>query len=143
MTSITRREFLMGCSAAIATMAGARLNLVVFGSPLDEPNQEILVNVFLRGGCDAMNIVFPIAGEDRGYYEAARPQIKIGTSGPGAAIPLDSQFGIHPATASLYELFQENKLAVVQAVGLHEDTRSHFDAMEFIETGTPGYKGTN
>ncbi len=143
MTIMTRREFLVGCSTAIAAMAGAKLNLTVFGSPLDEPNQKILVNVFLRGGCDALNIVLPIAGEDRGYYEAARPQLKIGTSGEGAAIPLNSQFGIHPAAASLQGLFQDNKLAIVQAVGLHEDTRSHFDAMEYMESGTPGYKGTN
>lgn len=143
MTIVTRREFLVGCSAAIAAMAGAKLNLTVFGSPLDEPNQQILVNIFLRGGCDALNIVFPIAGEDRGHYEAARPNLKVGTSGVEAAIPLDSQFGIHPAAASLHELFQDNKLAVVLAAGLHEDTRSHFDAMEFMETGTPGYKGTS
>ncbi len=143
MNDITRREFLVGCSAAIAALAGSRLNQTVFGSPLDEPNQEIIVNVFLRGGCDALSLIPPIAGNDRGYYEAARPQLKIGSSGVGAAIPLNSQFGIHPAAAALHELFQENKLAIVQAVGLHEDTRSHFDAMEFIENGTPGDKGTN
>lgn len=143
MTQINRREFLMGCSAAIAAMAGSKLNLTVFGSPLDEPNQQILVNVFLRGGCDALSLVLPIAGADRGYYEAARPRLKIGTGGLDAAIPLDSQFGIHPAAASLSELFQDNKLAIVQAVGLHEDTRSHFDAMAFMESGTPGNKGTD
>ncbi|MDX1412744.1 MAG: DUF1501 domain-containing protein [Candidatus Promineifilaceae bacterium] len=143
MTSVTRREFLTGCSAAIAAMAGAKLNLTVFGSALEEPNQQILVNIFLRGGCDALNIIPPIAGDDRGYYEAARPNLKIGTSGEGSAIPLNSQFGIHPAAASLADLYQANKLAVVQAVGLHEDTRSHFDAMEYIESGTPGYKGSN
>ncbi len=143
MTIITRREFLVGCSSAIAAMAGAKLNLTVFGSPLDEPNQKILVNVFLRGGCDALNIIPPIAGDDRGYYEASRPQIQINTSGEGAAIPLNGQFGLHPAAASLHGLFQDNKLAIVQAAGLHEDTRSHFDAMEYMETGTPGYKGTS
>ncbi len=143
MTVLTRREFLVGCSTAIAAMAGAKLNLTVFGSPLAEPEQKILVNVFLRGGCDALNIVPPIAGEDRGYYEAARPQLKISTSGVEAAIPLNSQFGIHPAAASLHGLFQDNKLAIVQACGLHEDTRSHFAAMEYMETGTPGNKGTN
>ncbi len=143
MTRVTRREFLVGCSTAIAAMAGARLNLTVFGNPLDEPNQEIFVNIFLRGGCDALNIVMPIAGTDRGFYEAARPQLKIGASGEGAAIPLNNQFGMHPSAASLHDLFQDNKLAVVQAVGLHEDTRSHFDAMEYMESGTPGYKGTN
>ncbi len=141
MTKVSRREFLAGCSAAIAGMAGAKLNLTVFGSPLDEPNQSIYVNIFLRGGCDALNLIPPIAGDDRGYYEAARPNLQLPTSGEEPAIPLNSQFGIHPAAASLFDLYQDNKLAIVQAVGLHEDTRSHFDAMEFIESGTPGVKG--
>ena len=143
MTNLTRREFLVGCSYTIAAMAGAKLNLAVFGSPLDEPNQPLFVNIFLRGGCDALNIIPPIAGDDRGYYEAARPQLKIPTNGEEAALPLNSQFGLHPAAASLYELFQDKKVAVVQAVGLHEDTRSHFDAMAYMETGTPGHKGTS
>lgn len=97
----------MGCSAAIAAMAGSKLNLTVFGSPLDEPNQEILVNVFLRGGCDPLSLVLPIAGADRGYYEAARPRLNIGAVGLDAAIPLDSQFGLHPAAAGLSELFHD------------------------------------
>lgn len=142
MPKVTRRGFLVGCSAAIAAMAGARINSAVFGSPEDEPNQQILVAVFLRGGCDALNLVPPISGNDRGHYETARTDLRIPASGPDAALPLSAQFGLHPAAASLYELYQEQKLAIVQAVGLNEGTRSHFDAMSYMELGTPGNKTT-
>lgn len=132
---ISRRQFLQGCSAAVAAMAGARLTNVAFaqqGSPTDT-----LVVVFLRGGWDALNVVPPRDGDDRGYYEAARPEIKITD-----LLPLNDQFGLHPALAPLHDLYQDGKMAVVHAVGLNYDTRSHFDAMEYIELGTPGSKST-
>ena len=134
-SKFTRRNFLQGCSAAIAGLAGARLTHVAFaqqGSPTDT-----LVVVFLRGGWDALNVVPPRDGDDRGYYENARPDIKITD-----LLPLNDQFGMHPALAPLHGLYQAGKMAVVHAVGLNYDTRSHFDAMEYIELGTPGSKST-
>ena len=74
------------------------------------------------------------------YYENARPYLKIPTSGAGAALGLDGQFGLHPAMAPLHALYQSKKLAVIQAAGLTSDTRSHFDAMAYMELGTPGNK---
>ena len=65
MFKTTRRGFLVGCSAAIATMTGG-LRLAAFGSAADEPNQEILIIVFLRGGMDGLNVVMPLAGADPG-----------------------------------------------------------------------------
>ena len=134
-SKFTRRNFLQGCSAAIAGLAGARLTNLAFaqqGSPTDT-----LVVVFLRGGWDALNVVPPRDGDDRGYYENARPDIKITD-----LLPLNDQFGMHPALAPLHGLYQAGKMAVVHAVGLNYDTRSHFDAMEYIELGTPGSKST-
>lgn len=135
----TRRGFMVGCSAAIAAMAGG-VRFTAFGSSDAEPNQDILIVVFLRGGMDGLNVVMPIAGADRGYYEAQRPDIAIPTSGTTKAISLDSQFGLHPAAAPLHELYQAKKLAIVHAAGLNSDTRSHFDAMQYMELGTPGSK---
>jgi uncharacterized protein (DUF1501 family) len=94
-----------------------------------------LVVVFLRGGWDALNVVAPIDGDDRGFYEKARPDIKISD-----LLPLSDQFGLHPAMSPLYDLYQQGKAGVVHAVGLNVDTRSHFDAQEYIELGTPGSK---
>jgi uncharacterized protein (DUF1501 family) len=130
---------MVGCSAAIAAWTGG-LRFTAFGSPEAEPNQEILIVIFLRGGLDGMNVVMPIAGADRGIYEAMRPQIAVPTSGAGAAIPLDARFGLHPGAAALHGLYQSGKLAVVHAAGLTSDTRSHFDAMQFMELGTPDSK---
>ncbi len=134
-TKLTRRNFLQGCSSAIAAMAGARLTNITFSQP-DSPTDTLVV-IFLRGGWDALNVVPPIDGDDRGFYETARPNIKISD-----LLPLNDQFGMHPALAPLHGLYQQGKMAVVHAVGLNYDTRSHFDAQEFIELGTPGLKST-
>ncbi len=142
MIKTTRRGFMVGCSAAIAAMAGARLNFAAFGSPEAEPNQEILVVVFLRGGCDALSLIAPRAGHpDRVYYEAARPDLKISDS---SLLPLGSSpFGLHPSAAGLQEVYRAGNLAIIQAVGMDADTRSHFDAMAYMELGTPGNKSTS
>lgn len=148
MPKPTRRGFITGCSAAVAAFAGSNFNTMAFGNPSD-PNEEILISVFLRGGIDGMNLVFPIAGSDRGHYEAARPNLKVPVTGSNAARSLNSQFGIHPATdswpggtptppATLYDLYQDGKLSIVLAAGMNEDNRSHFDSMSFMELGTPG-----
>jgi len=130
---------MVGCSAAIAGWMGG-VHFTAFGSPEAEPNQEILIVVFMRGGMDGINVVPPIAGPDRAHYEAKRPNLNVPVSGTGAALPLDDRFGLHPGAAPLLGLFQSKKLAIVHAAGLTSDTRSHFDAMEFIELGTPGSK---
>ena len=79
-TKLTRRQFMTGCSAAIAALAGSQVSSLAF-TP-DAPNPEAIILVFLRGGWDALNVVPPIAaGPDRGYYEAARPALKLATSG--------------------------------------------------------------
>lgn len=137
---ITRRGFLVGCSAAIAGMAGAKLTHVAFGSPEAEPNQEVLVVVFLRGGMDGLSLVAPIAGDDRGYYEEARQRLALPITGDNKAFDLNGLLGLHVAAAPLHELYQAGKAAIVHAAGLTSDTRSHFDAMQFMELGTPGVK---
>ena len=146
MARTTRRGFITGCSAAVAAYAGSHFNTLAFGAPGD--NQDVLVSVFLRGGTDGLNLVLPIAGADRGHYEVARPDIQVPVSGDNAALPLSSGFGLHPAAdtwpggspppATLYDLYQDGRLALVVAAGMHEDNRSHFDSMAFMELGTPG-----
>ena len=134
---LSRRQFLQGCSYAIAALAGARLTNLAYAAP-DDP-ADTLVVVFLRGGWDALNVVPPLMGDDRGWYEKARPGVKIPDR---RLINLNDQFGLHPGLAPLHELYQDGKMGIVHAVGLDYDTRSHFDAMEFIELGTPGSKAT-
>ena len=136
----SRREFMVGCSTAIAAMAGSRLSHLVFGAG-GNGQQNVLLYVFLRGGIDGLSLMPPIDGPDRGPYEEARPVLKVSSGGPDSALDLDGQFGLHPAAAPLHSLYQDGKVAIVQAAGMEHDTRSHFDAQEFIELGTPGKKG--
>ena len=117
MPTISRRGFMMGCSCTIAAMAGSRLTSLAFASPHAQgsSSHEILLVVFLRGGWDALNVVPPIAGPDRGYYETARPALRVPASGTGAALPLGNGLGLHPAMAPLHSLYQAQKLAIVHA----------------------------
>ncbi len=139
----SRRHFLVGCSAGLAAFGASRLSslgLAQPGSP--SPNRDIIVVVFLRGGMDGLSLIPPLDGEDRAHYEEARPRLGVPVTGPGAALPLNAQFGLHPAAAPLHPLFQAGKLAIVNAVG-SSGSRSHFDAMRYLEVGTPGDKNTS
>jgi len=161
---LSRRGFIrtavagsVGCSAAIAAMAGSRITQLAFASP-NAPNAstaEIVLVVFLRGGADGINIVPPIGGNsnDRAHYDAElRPTLRIPASGPNSALLLGNlanpttgqttSFGFNPALAPLYGLYQSGFLAVVHATGLTSNNRSHFDSMQFMETGTPDVKTT-
>ncbi|SMC24382.1 Uncharacterized conserved protein, DUF1501 family [Andreprevotia lacus DSM 23236] len=104
------------------------------------PTQKKLVVVMLRGAVDGLNVVAPYA--DANYY-ALRPGIAVAK--PGAAdglLDLDGYFGLHPALTPLQPLWQAKQLAFVHAAGSPDATRSHFDAQDYMESGTPGRKGT-
>lgn len=143
MATINRRGFMVGCSSAIAAMAGAKLSYVAFGSPEQEPYQDILLIIFLRGGFDGLNAVPVLGGTDRAAYESHREDIAVPLTGDNALIPLDNTFGLHRSAEPLYDLYQDGMLAIVHATGLPSDTRSHFDAMKEMELGTPGYKNSH
>jgi len=142
MKSVARRKLLKDgvdglCALGGAAVLGAGLARLAFA---EGEAGDILVALFLRGACDGLNLLPPLDGPDRAAYEAARPNLKVPTSGPKAALRLDERFGLHPAAAPLGELFKAGKLAFVHAAGLTADTRSHFDAQAFMELGTPGVK---
>jgi len=132
----TRRGFVIGCSAAIAATAGARLGFAAFGDPDD--NHDVLVVIFLRGGMDGLSLVAPTGGPDRTFYEAARPRLALPVAGDNALLALGDGFGLHPAAAPLHDLYQAGRMAIVHGCGMNVDTRSHFDAQEYLELGTPG-----
>jgi uncharacterized protein (DUF1501 family) len=102
--------------------------------------QQRLVVVFLRGAIDGLNVVVPYAEPD---YYSLRPNIAIARPGQTAgALDLDGRFGLHPALASLMPLWKERSLAFVHASGSPDESRSHFEAQAFMETGTPGVRTT-
>ncbi len=106
---------------------------------------KILIAIFQRGAMDGLNAVVPYG--DQEYYKLrpslAVPRPKDGESNPAAAIDLDGFFGLHPGLASFKPHFDSGQLAIVHAVGSPDNTRSHFDAQDYMESGTPGVKSTN
>lgn len=106
----------------------------------EAPTRQKLVIVMLRGAVDGMNVVAPVGDPN---YALLRPTIGLARPGQeGGALDLDGYFGLHPALAPLMPLWQRRKLAFVHASGSPDTTRSHFDAQDYMESATPGVKGT-
>ena len=102
--------------------------------------RKLLIASFQRGAVDGLNMVVPFGEAE--YYRA-RPSIAIPPPGRAAgALDLDGFFGLHPRMAPLQPLWTQGHLAVVHASGSHDATRSHFDAQDYMESGTPGVKNT-
>ncbi len=105
--------------------------------------RKTLVAIFQRGAVDGLNMVVPFG--ERNYYEV-RPSIAIPKPDAGnsdAAINLDGFFGLHPSFSAFKPLWDSNQLAIIHAAGSPDNTRSHFDAQDYMESGTPGLKSTN
>ena len=103
---------------------------------------KVLICLFQRGAADALNVVVPHG--EAAYYRM-RPTISVprpSMRASNAAIDLDGFFGLHPSLAPLKPLWDQGLLAPVHAVGSPSATRSHFDAQDYMESGTPDDKGT-
>src|ERR1700691_2732140 len=141
----SRRLFLKGSALAmfgVGSMPAWLSRSCYAADSSSDVRKKILVAIFQRGAVDGLNMVVPF-GEPR-YYEL-RPSIGIpkpdGT--PNSAIDLDGFFGLHPALGPLKPMFDGQHLAIVDAVGSPDPTRSHFDAQDYMESGTPGFKATS
>ena len=101
-----------------------------------------LVAIFQRGAVDGLSVIVPFG--DKEYYRA-RPTIAIGRPGPAsdAAVDLDGFFGLNPRLQPLKQFWDARQLAIVHACGSPDNTRSHFDAQDYMETATPGVKSTS
>ena len=137
--SITRRVFLRNSALAVVGTAAIPVFLTRaaqgVGSLVGQ-NQRLVV-IFQRGAADGLNIVVPHA--EQAYY-AMRPSINIPRK---SVIDLDGFFGLHPSMSAFQPLWQQKHLAIVHAAGSPDPTRSHFDAQDFMESGTPGVKATD
>jgi uncharacterized protein (DUF1501 family) len=106
----------------------------------DNGSRKRLVVVFLRGAVDGLNVVVPYGAST--YYEQ-RPTIAIARrGGDGAVLDLDGHFGLNPALDAMMPYWSDGTLAFVHACGSPDSTRSHFDAQDNMETGTPGHSST-
>ena len=132
-------------SAAAAGLAWTAVGRTAFAAtsptgaaPL--PVNKRLIVVFLRGAVDGLSVVVPYS---EGAYYRERSTIALERPGQdGGVFDLDGHFGLNPNLAPLMPLWQSGKLAFVQASGSPDPTRSHFDAQDYMESGTPGRKGT-
>src|SRR5215472_1689526 len=142
---MNRRIFLRNSALAMVGVGTAPLWLerALYATDAPASRKKILVAIFQRGAADGLNVVVPHG--EKAYYDL-RPTIAIprpGADKENSAIDLDGFFGLHPSLAPLKPLFVQQHLAVVHAVGSPDPTRSHFDAQDYMESGTPGLKATD
>jgi uncharacterized protein (DUF1501 family) len=141
---MNRRIFLKGSAMAMVGIGSTPvwLSRALYAADAPTARKKILVAIFQRGAVDGLNVVVP-HGEQR-YYDL-RPTISVprpdGTA--DSAIDLDGFFGLHPSLKPLKSIYDSGHLAVVHAVGSPDPTRSHFDAQDYMESGTPGRKATS
>ena len=104
--------------------------------------RKVLVTIFQRGAMDGLMAVTPLSDP---YLKQHRPRLAMTATRAAdteALLELDGKFGLHPALKAFAPYFEEGRLAIVHGVGSPNTTRSHFDAQDYMETGTPGRKGT-
>src|SRR6202521_1798191 len=136
--SITRRVFLRNGALAVVGTASVPgfLARAALGAAAPGLRNKRLVVIFQRGAADGLNIVVP---HGEAAYYTMRPSINIPRK---AVLDLDGFFGLHPSLAPFQPLWQQRHLAIVHAAGSPDPSRSHFDAQDFMEAGTPGMKAT-
>ena len=137
--AVSRRGFMKG--GALALFGTGAIPAFLTRSVMAEmttaaANKKKLVVLFQRGAADGLNIVVPF--EEKNYY-AMRPSIAIQKKD---VLDLNGFFGLHPAMAAFKPLYDAGQLAIVHAAGSPDTTRSHFDAQDYMESGTPGIKAT-
>jgi uncharacterized protein (DUF1501 family) len=105
--------------------------------------KKILVCIFQRGAMDGLMAVTPFTDE---YLKTARPSLFMSaakSSGNNPLIDLDGRFGLHPSMSAFEKVFREKRMGIVHGIGSPNNTRSHFDAQDYMESGTPFKKGTD
>ena len=103
--------------------------------------RKILICIFQRGAMDGLMAVTPFSDE---FLKKSRPNLFMSAAKAEAnrLLDLDGRFGLHPSMVSFEQLFKNKQLAIVHGIGSPNNTRSHFDAQDYMETGTPFNKGT-
>jgi uncharacterized protein (DUF1501 family) len=137
----SRRRFIKSAGVGFLALGLPPTFLVRAAAAQQSGRNKVLVVVFQRGGMDGLNVVIPF--KDRAYY-ALRPSIAVAEPAAGEehAIDLDGFYALHPALAPLKKLYDQGQLAIVHAAGSPDNTRSHFDAQDCMELGTPGIRST-
>jgi uncharacterized protein (DUF1501 family) len=142
---MNRRYFIKGSSIALASfgmmVSAPKFLQRALVETAPGAKRKTLIAIFQRGAVDGLNMVVPYG--ESSYYDM-RPNIAIPkpNGGAEAALDLDGFFGIHPSLAPFKPLWDSKRLAIVHAAGSPDNTRSHFDAQDYMESATPGVKST-
>jgi uncharacterized protein (DUF1501 family) len=139
--NISRRAFIKSGGLGFLALGLPPSFLVRAAEAQQVGRGKAMVVVFQRGAMDGLNAVIPF--KDRAYY-SLRQSIAIAepASGENRAVDLDGFYALHPALAPLKSIYDKGHLAIVHAAGSPDNTRSHFDAQDYMEIGTPGIKST-
>jgi uncharacterized protein (DUF1501 family) len=139
--NISRRAFIKSGGLGFLALGLPPSFLVRAAEAQQVGRGKAMVVVFQRGAMDGLNAVIPF--KDRAYY-SLRQSIAIAepASGESRALDLDGFYALHPALAPLKSVYDKGHLAIVHAAGSPDNTRSHFDAQDYMEIGTPGIKST-
>jgi len=136
----SRRVFMKNGGLALLSLGFAPAFLARTVEAAGAARRKVLITIFQRGAVDGLNMVVPFGEKD---YYAARPSIAVPKPNVAdGAVDLDGFFGLHPRLAPLKPLWDSKQLAIVHASGSPDGTRSHFDAQDYMESGTPGVKST-
>jgi uncharacterized protein (DUF1501 family) len=147
---MNRRFFLKSGGVALASISAATMSPSFLTRALAQTSgkgrKKILIAVFQRGAMDGLSAVVPYAEQE--YYNL-RSAIAVPRPGAGGAQPnqapaidLDGLFALHPALAPFKPIYDSGQLAIIHAAGSPDNTRSHFDAQDYMESATPGVKST-
>jgi uncharacterized protein (DUF1501 family) len=139
---LSRRYFLKSSGLAMVSLGFEPAFFARIAQGESQKRGKRLVTIFQRGAADGLNIVIPFA--EKTYFEL-RPTIAIpapSSREERAALDLDGFFAFHPALEPLLPLYKSSRLAIVHAAGSPDNTRSHFDAQDYMESATPGVKST-
>jgi uncharacterized protein (DUF1501 family) len=143
MHDCTRRSFMKRGGLALLALGSVPRFLVRTALAEERTGRpKVLIAVFQRGAVDGLSMIVPHGDPD---YYGSRGSIAIARPTPGAAestVDLDGFFGLHPSLSPLKPIWDERRLAIVHACGSPDITRSHFDAQDYMESGTPGVKST-
>lgn len=133
---LTRRRFVAGLGALGVSVVGSQLvtTRVAYGATTSNPNTVVVM--FLRGGADGLRILSPhSAALGVNYLRTVRASLVPGESD---VVGLDGTGGwaLHKAMAPLHKLlWADGQMAFVPAVSNPGLSRSHFQAMQFLEQG--------
>jgi uncharacterized protein (DUF1501 family) len=136
----SRRVFMKNGGLALLSLGFAPAFLARTVEAAGAVRRKVLITIFQRGAVDGLNMVVPFGEKE---YYAARPSIAVPKPNVAdGAVDLDGFFGLHPRLAPLKPFWDSRQLAIVHASGSPDGTRSHFDAQDYMESGTPGVKST-